>query len=331
MFFYRTLLDWLDQQPEFTAWHAELEQQLPARMAVSRWGDLPQWQAALEQLPAIQPSTIDLANGVTIGAATDITATQSSRLREQLMALHPWRKGPLQFFDTLIDTEWRSDWKWDRVRPHLPNLSEQLVLDVGCGNGYHCLRMAGAGARRVIGIDPSVKFVYQFYAAKQYLGELPVDVLPLGIEQMPPDLRAFDTVFSMGVLYHRRSPMDHLKELQGLLRPGGTLVLETLVIEGEANQVLVPEGRYAKMPNVWFIPSTETLLGWMRKNHFCNPRLVDLCPTTTEEQRATDWMRFESLTDFLDPDDATKTIEGYPAPLRAVFVAEAPGGKPNSR
>ena len=51
--------------------------------------------------------------------------------------------------------------------------------------------------------------------------------------------------------------------------------------------------------------------------------MVDLNQTSLEEQRATEWMRFNSLKDFLDPDDVNKTAEGYPAPLRAVIVAEA--------
>jgi tRNA (mo5U34)-methyltransferase len=191
--------------------------------------------------------------------------------------------------------------------------------------GYHCWRMLGAGAQRVIGIDPSVKFVFQFQAIKNFAGkDLPVDVLPLGIEHMPEKLAAFDTVFSMGILYHRRSPMAHLRELKELLRPGGQLVLETLVIQGPEGMVLVPEGRYAKMPNVWFLPSPDSLISWMRKNGFNNPRMVDINTTSIDEQRATDWMTFESLEDFLDPEDHSKTIEGHPAPLRAVFLAEAP-------
>jgi tRNA (mo5U34)-methyltransferase len=190
--------------------------------------------------------------------------------------------------------------------------------------------MLGAGAKRVIGIDPSPKSVFQFYAIKHFAGsEHAVDVLPLGIEHIAEKLQAFDSVFSMGVLYHRRSPIDHLQELKDLLRPGGQLILETLIIEGiegaEKNegQILVPEGRYAKMPNVWFLPSADTLISWMRKLGFNNPRLVDINKTTVEEQRSTEWMTFESLNNFLDPSDADKTIEGHPAPLRALFLAEA--------
>src|SRR5574339_1065926 len=128
---------------------------------------------------------------------------------------------------------------------------------------------------------------------------------------MPQNSRAFDTIFSMGVLYHRRSPFDHLTDLRGALRSGGELVLETLVIEGGEHSVLVPEGRYAKMKNVWFLPSPQTLMSWLHRAGFRNVRVIEVTATTGEEQRTTDWMRFESLLDYLDPNDHTKTIEGY--------------------
>jgi tRNA (mo5U34)-methyltransferase len=308
-------------------WAKILHEQLKEAMTVERWGDLPDWQQVLESLPNVTPSDINLKNGVTIGQPNDCDDSTREQLKTVLMGLHPWRKGPYDLFGLHLDTEWRSDWKWDRVIPHLAPLKDRLILDVGCGNGYHCWRMLGEGANRVIGIDPSNKFVHQFYAIKHYLNqaekELPVDVLPVGIEQLPSELKAFDTVFSMGVLYHRRSPMDHLRELKDCLRDGGQLVLETLIIEGEPREALVPEGRYAKMRNVWFLPSVDTLLSWMRKCGLKNPRVVDICKTSIEEQRSTDWMTFESLPDFLDPNDDSFTAEGYPAPVRAVFLAEA--------
>jgi len=141
---------------------------------------------------------------------------------------------------------------------------------------------------------------------------------------MPSKLAAFDTVFSMGILYHRRSPMEHLRELRELLRPGGQLVLETLVIDGPKGQTLVPEGRYAKMPNVWFLPTPETLVSWLRKQGYINPRIVDISITSVDEQRSTGWMTYDSLSDFLDPNDVSKTAEGHPAPTRVVVIAEVP-------
>ena len=309
-------------------WAKELPHQLEQALSVERWGDMPGWQLALENLPQVETSQIELKDGMTLGQPGDCNDQTREQLKEALMGLHPWRKGPYNLFGLHIDTEWRSDWKWDRVIPHLAPLKDRLVLDVGCGNGYHCWRMLGEGANRVIGIDPSNKFVHQFYAIKHYTKDatgkaLPIDVLPLGIEQLPAELKAFDTVFSMGVLYHRKSPMDHLRELKDCLLPGGQLVLETLVIEGDLGEVLVPEGRYAKMRNVWFLPSVETLLSWMRKCGLKNPRIVDISKTSFEEQRSTEWMRFDSLPSFLDQDDDSLTTEGYPAPIRAVFVAEA--------
>ena len=321
---YQSLIDWLPDSP-LAVWGDSIVEQINNRLRRERWGDMPGWERCLERLPEIDPLTIDFKHSVTIGDPSLMDKGRRQQLQATLMDLHPWRKGPFQLFGLTIDTEWRSDWKWDRVLPHIEPLKNRLVLDVGCGNGYHCWRMLGEGASRVIGIDPSPKSVFQFYAIKHFAGDQhPVDVLPLGIEQMPNKLKAFDTVFSMGVLYHRRSPMDHLLELKELLRNGGQLVLETLIIEGDEGQVLVPDGRYGKMPNVWFLPSADTLIKWMEKMGFENPRLVDQTKTSIEEQRSTDWMTFGSLKDFLDPEDKDKTIEGHPAPIRAVFVAQAP-------
>lgn len=305
-------------------WAKKLPDQIAAGLNEKRFGDLPGWKASLAKLPEVSTHTIELNDCVRIGSSEDCDETTRAAIKVALQELIPWRKGPYFIHDIHIDTEWRSDWKWDRVLPHLAPLKDRLILDVGCGNGYHCWRMLGAGAKRVIGIDPSPRFIVQFHMVKHFAGaHHPVDVLPLGIEDLPEKLQAFDTVFSMGVFYHRRSPMDHLLELKNALRPGGQLVLETLVIEGGLGDTLLPEGRYGMMNNVWFLPSCDTMLSWLRKMGYQNPRVVDVCPTTTEEQRATDWMRFHSLPEFLHPDNSQLTIEGHPAPIRAVFVAEA--------
>lgn len=307
---------------------APLSESLPAAIKAGldpkRYGDLPGWLAALDALPRVEPSRIDCSRKVQIGARTDVSEQQWAQIQQALQALIPWRKGPYSVFDIEIDTEWRSDWKWDRLAAHIRPLTGKKVLDVGCGNGYHCWRMWGAGASQVIGIDPSPRFVVQFYMLKHFVGAVPVDVLPVGIEALPENLQAFDTTFSMGVLYHRRSPMDHLKELKDTLVAGGELVLETLVIDGGLGQTLVPEGRYAMMNNVWFLPSSATLVSWLKKVGFENIRVIDETVTTTEEQRRTEWMKFHSLREFLDPDDLSKTAEGHPAPKRAIVLADKP-------
>jgi tRNA (mo5U34)-methyltransferase len=183
--------------------------------------------------------------------------------------------------------------------------------------------MAGAGAELVIGVDPSALFVCQFFAMKNFLRDPRVWVLPLGVEDVPAAPGAFDTVFSMGVIYHRKSPVDHILDLMKFLKPGGELVIETLVADGPEGYSLIPRGRYAKMRNVWFIPSVATLELWMKRCGLKNVQTVDVNVTSIEEQRSTEWMTFESLSDYLDPADPSRTVEGHPAPKRAVVIAKS--------
>lgn len=287
-------------------------------------GDFPRWLEALHALPELRPVSNDLEHELRIGEAGQCSDQQRAQMREVLMRLHPWRKGPIELFGLKIDTEWRSDWKWQRIVSHISSLHGRTVLDVGCGNAYHCWRMAGAGASLVLGIDPHLLYNLQYWALRNYLREPPVWMLPLALEELPDNMQAFDTVFSMGVFYHRRSPFDHLLNLRQCLRAGGELVLETLVIDGENGMTLVPEGRYARMNNVWFLPSCATLAAWLSKAGFTDVRLIDATATSLEEQRSTEWMTFESLPEALDPNNRTLTVEGHPAPVRATFVAQKP-------
>lgn len=290
---------------------------------ILRHGDFKRWQGGFDALPDITPSEVHLnASAVKIGVPAD-TSMPAETIELALKQLHPWRKGPFDLFGIHIDTEWRSDWKWNRLKNAIRPLDGRTVLDVGCGCGYHLWRILGAGAELAIGIDPTALFSMQFAAIKRYQPDEPAFILPIGIEAMPSGMACFDTVFSMGILYHRKSPIDHLLELKSLLNNGGELVLDTLVIEGDEQSCLMPHGRYAKMRNIWFIPSVEMLSLWLKRAGFKNIQVVDVSPTTTNEQRTTEWMTFESLADFLDPDDASLTIEGYPAPVRTIFTAQA--------
>jgi tRNA (mo5U34)-methyltransferase len=300
---------------------------LPAQL--SHWhennlhGEFKHWQKTLDALPAQETqSVVDIVNTVKVGELGDLDQGQFKRLENLMKKFKPWRKGPYHIHGLHIDTEWRSDFKWDRLAEHISDLSGKYVLDIGCGSGYHLWRMRGAGAKFVVGIDPTQLFLMQFNAIKHFIDDNQVHLLPLGVEQLP-ELKAFDTVFAMGVLYHRRSPIDFIYQLKSQLVKGGELVLETLIVDGDENTVLVPGERYAKMRNVWFLPSEKAMCAWLERCGFSNVRVVNTDITALDEQRKTEWIDTESLQDFLDPNDNSKTIEGYPAPKRAIFIANA--------
>ena len=309
-------------------------------------GDFPDWIDAITGLPEITPSVISFdTDTIRIGTASDCSAPQRETMRRQLQRLLPWRKGPFSLFGVEIDAEWRSDMKWRRLQDGITPLSGRTVLDVGCGNGYYGWRMLGSGAKRVVGIDPTLRYVIQQRAVAIYLPEAPFDILPVSLETLvaepntaqpapagiepgagihfpdnliPPG--GFDTVFSMGVIYHRRDPMQHIRDLLGFLRPGGELVLESLIIDDSYGAVLKPRERYAQMRNIWSIPSLNTLREWLSAAGLVSVEVAHVSTTTTAEQRATEWTFEQSLADFLDPQNPHLTIEGYPAPQRAIVI-----------
>lgn len=284
-------------------WLEPLRALSEARMSAAAHGDFARWRDAVAGLRSV---------------------TSDADRRDLLMQLAPWRKGPFDVGGVHIDAEWRSDLKWRRVEGVIRPLEGRRVLDVGCGNGYYALRMADAGAAAVLGIDPTLLYVMQFLAVIAHRQQPPVAVLPLRLEELPGSCRAFDTTFSMGVLYHQRSPLEHLRQLRATVRPGGQLVLETIFIPGEESYACTPADRYARMKNVWLLPTLAELTTWLRRSGFGDVEIVDTAVTTVEEQRSTEWMTFDSLADALDPEDPTRTVEGWPAPRRVVAIATAP-------
>lgn len=313
---------------------AELEQCLERNLNPQRNYQLDDWKKAICALPALSGEKggdwrprcrgAVIVLGAEKHVLEDGAGTGAGAVGDNLRRLMPWRKGPFRIFGVDVDSEWRSNWKWERVAPYIQPLAGRRVLDVGCGNGYYLWRMLDAGAEAVVGIEPHLLNVAQFAVMQRYAQGLPLTVLPMQLEEHPTNSRLYDTVFSMGVLYHRKSPAEHILLCKSCLREGGELVLETLVVEGDANTVLLPGERYAKMRNVWHIPSVDHLIRLLQRCGFKNPRLVNLNRTSPEEQRRTSWMNFESLEDFLDPADPGRTVEGHPAPLRAIILAEAP-------
>jgi len=285
-------------------WPASIIPPIESRLTLSAHGDFERWRALVGSLDGVR--------------------SDPKQLKQALLGLSPWRKGPFDIGGVNIDAEWRSDLKWARLADRIEPLDKRRVLDVGCGNGYYALRMREAGAASVIGIDPTLLYIMQFLAVNHFIEDASTFVLPLRLHELPLPARQFDSCFSMGVLYHQRAPIDHIRDLRDTLRPGGQLVLETLYLPGDERFASTPPDRYARMKNVWLLPTIPELTTWLDRSGLRGVEVVDTSVTTIDEQRSTEWMSFESLSDALDPDDDSLTVEGLPRPRRVLVIATAP-------
>jgi tRNA (mo5U34)-methyltransferase len=256
---------------------------------------------------------------VSIGSAAEISEKDQRKIYDNLRAFMPWRKGPFSVFGTDIDAEWRSERKWQRLAPGLPDLKDKVVADIGCNNGYYMFRMVPYQPKVVIGFEPSVQHYYCFQALRNMAGLTNVHIDLLGVEHIGLFPDTFDVIFLLGIIYHRPSPIDVLKDILTALKPGGTLILESQAIPGAEPIALFPEKTYAKVPGTYFVPTGKCLRNWMQRAGFHKTRLFHSHPMSSAEQRKTEWMTFESFSDFIDPQDGSLTIEGYPAPCR-VFL-----------
>ena len=313
-------------------WYDALEKLVKDKRAYldSAGGNFEKFKHVVKDLPEICSHRVDLSydlspdpasKAVSIGQADQLLPDEKERLYNGLVNLSPWRKGPFDFFGVLVDSEWQSWMKWERLVPHLPNLKHKKILDIGSSNGYYMFKMAASDPMFVLGLEPQSAFYYQYCAAQKYLNLKNVFCLPATYNELPVMNRFFDLVLCMGILYHRKSPVKMLRQIHDSLVPGGQVVVENLVIKGENNYCLFPSDRYAKMRNVFFIPDLSAMEAWLTRAGFSDIRCVDITDTTLEEQRKTQWIQTESLEDFLDPEDPSKTVEGYPAPVRAIYIA----------
>lgn len=248
----------------------------------------------------------------------------SDRVEQLIHGLIPWRKGPFNLLGHEIDAEWRSNLKWDRFADALPVLAGKRIADVGCNNGYYIFRMLEHSPQFVLGLDPSSRCYYQFDLLKRFLRDPRLGFELFGIQHLSFFPEFFHIVLCLGVLYHRRDPYTGCRDLFESLKPGGTAIVESLVIPGDESVVLCPQDRYGKMRNVWYIPTVAALSTWLEKAGFTAIEELDRSQVTIAEQRQTALAPYESLADFLDPSCPEKTVEGYPAPERAILLAKRP-------
>ena len=128
------------------------------------WKNIAPLREALDRLPEIE-SRVELGNTVALSSENSVDAEELERIARLMM---PWRKGPFDLFGLFIDTEWRSDLKYNFLRPHF-NLTGKKVADIGCNNGYYMFRFLEDAPAKVVGFDPSALFKCQFDLINHYV------------------------------------------------------------------------------------------------------------------------------------------------------------------
>jgi len=282
------------------------------------WKNILPYQEAIKNLPHYENVEVSLGDCITIDIST-LTKEQSTQIKETALLMKPWRKGPFQINNLFIDSEWQSQIKYNLLEPHF-NLKDKIVGDIGCNNGYYLFRMLSHEPKKLIGFDPSAIYYSQFQYLNHFIQSDIVYEL-LGVEHVEFYEHKFDTLFCLGVLYHRSDPVAMLKSLFKGLNKGGELILDTFMIDGSEEICLTPKDRYSKIPNIYFVPTVPALINWCMRAGFESVEVLETMVTDAEEQRKTEWIDTQSLEDFLDPNDKTKTVEGYPAPKRVYIKA----------
>ncbi len=284
----------------------------------------PHWEALRDLLR--NPTFSDLrAQSLALDADAITAKLPYSANIEHLTAickkLTPWRVGPYQLGSLTIDSEWRSHIKWERIAPLLGTVSGKRIADIGASNGYFLYKLLTYDPELALGFDPVDRCWLQFSVLQHLIQEPRLGFVPTGLATLEAFPEFFDLVLCMGVIYHQRDPFLACKRLYQSVRPGGRVLLESLTINEAGSHLLVPKERYAKMRNAWIIPTPEALESLLLRAGFTDTMIHRFGPITTSEQRRTEWAPYESLADFLDPSDPSRTIEGYPAPHSAAVVA----------
>ena len=282
------------------------------------WKNIRPYQEAIKALPAYSNVQVMLGDRVEL-QIENLSEEEAEQIKQTALLMKPWRKGPFQINELFIDSEWQSQIKYNLLEPHF-NLKDKIVGDIGCNNGYYLFRMLSQEPKKLIGFDPSAIYYSQFQFLNHFIKSDIIYEL-LGVEHVEFYEYKFDTLFCLGVLYHRSDPVAMLKSLFKGLNKGGELILDTFMIDGEEEICLTPKDRYSKIPNIYFVPTVNALKNWCYRAGFETVEVLETMKTEVNEQRKTEWIDTQSLEDFLDPNDPTKTVEGYPAPKRVYIKA----------
>ena len=286
------------------------------------------YRDAVQQVQEFKTEAFDFSTAVVkVGNAKEVSPQQQQQFDQSLIAFCPWKKGPFELFGTLIDAEWRSDWKWERILPHISDLKDRKIADIGCHNGYFMFRMANHQPEYVIGFEPYGKHFWNFQLIQNLVQQKMLWFELLGVEHLNLYSNFFDTIFCLGILYHHTDPVSLLKKMYMALAPQGEIIIDCQGIPGELPVALTPRKRYANARGIWFLPTQSCLENWIARAGFSQIHCFFAEPLSTQEQRRTPWANIDSLQAFLDPENSTLTREGYPAPWRYYVIARKSGSR----
>jgi len=316
-------MDYLERLPN--AEHSvirDLLQEKERWLALGKKG-VERFRQPYESVRHIRAGHCDFSGDVVkIGSTWELSAREADKAYQAMRDFMPWRKGPFEIFGTNIDAEWRSERKWNRVVPELPDMRGKIVADIGCNNGYYMFRMSQYQPELILGFEPYLQHYFTFKTLNTFAAVPNLYCELLGIEHIMLFRNSFDIVFLMGILYHRSSPVEVLRDIRKAMKPGGVLIVESQGIPGDEPVAFFPAKSYAKVPGTYFVPTGACLVNWLSRAGFSGVRLFCSHPMSSLEQRRTEWMTFESYEDFIDRGDPALTVEGYPAPVRLYARAE---------
>ena len=285
------------------------------------WKNIKPIDEAIKSIASTNPKvdSFTLSDTIEIKLNIEYEKEYLKQIEKIAIKMLPWRKGPFKIGSLFIDSEWRSYIKYNLLEPHF-NLKDRVVADVGCNNGYYLFRMLNQKPKKLIGFDPSALFFMQFNFINLFINSQ-IKYEMLGIEHIEFYEHKFDTIFCLGVLYHRSDPIASLKSLYKSLNKDGEVILDTFMIDGNDDICLTPKSRYSKIPNIYFVPTINALKNWCYRAGFKDVEVLEIKKTNLDEQRKTEWINSQSLNDFLDPNNPDLTVEGYPAPKRVYIKA----------
>lgn len=120
--------------------------------------------------------------------------------------------------------------KWDALG--LTDLTGRRVLDIGCNAGYFCARALDAGAVAAFGFDASAEVIDEA-RRRTPRAEFAVWDWDEPWEGAVPAHGSYDVALLLSTLHYSQSPRTLVGRIHDALAPGGVLVFEGGVAEGE--------------------------------------------------------------------------------------------------